>query len=615
MPRARLLALSPALAGAIVLSSACGGGSEPPAVGRQVAAVDAAGTWAPSAGCPPVAVPDGDFDLLGDQRACKGGRIVLETNSYPTHLSYYGPERDHNLKVDYAGAMFLPLVRTHPTTLVNIPQIASSWEELEPGKVFVFHLDPDARWSDGKPVTSADVVATWDLIMAPKVAEVVYKSELDRWNKPDVVDERTVRWSARTASWRNLVLLEDIFIMPAHAVDPATYLEAWRWKPPVTSGPYELGAFESGKFFEFVRKKDWWGEGKRQFVGIYNFDSIYRKVISDDDISFEHAKKGDIDFYLVTKAQRWMEETEFDKIQKGWIQKQKMYHREPQAPNQMAFNLTDPVFSDVRVRKGMFWLYNREYLHDQLFYHQYKNKSSYFANSIYENPANEKVTFDPEKGLALLAEAGWSQKDKDGVLVKDGRRFEFDFLYIHPSAERVYTPIQETYRKYGIKMNLKLIQPSAWIKVCDEKQFRMVYSNFGSTSFPKPRDLFHSEFADKPTTANLTHFKDPRVDALIDAYEAESDLAKRAELIRELDGIVYAAFPYLLGWYSDNYRLLWWDKFGMPDWISWPTMDIRYTLWATWWHDEARAKRLEAAMASGTSVPRPPPENTAWKSQ
>lgn len=602
---------------AALLNGACPTGSPPEAPSPGVATTSGAGpgsgsAWAPSEGCPPVPVPDGDFELLGDPRACKGGRIVLETNSYPTHFSYYGPERDFNLQVEYCEAFLNTLVTVHQNTLEIVPELATL-EETERGRVFIFHIDPDARWSDGNPIVAEDVIKTWDVIMEPAVTEVVYKQELERFEKPVKVDDKTVRWEAKEASWRNILLLADVYIYPAHLTDPKTFLTDWRWKPLAYSGMYELGAHETGKFIELVRRKDFWGAGKRQFIGLGNFDSIYRKIIDNDDTAWEHMKKGDIDYHLVTRAQRWVEDMNFDKIQKGWIQKQRMWMREPQVPARMAFNLEHPIFKDPKVRRGLFWLYDREYLHDQIFYGEYLSKNSYFANSIYENKDNEKITFNPEKGLALLAEAGWTQRDKDGTLMKDGRRLEFDFIYIHPSAERAFTPIQETFRKYGVKMNMKIVQPTAWSKLMDAKEFELVYANWGPSSFPDPRHLWHSERAKQNNTSNVTRFADPRVDALIEQYEAEFDLEKRAELVRQIDGLLYEQTPYLLDWYSASWRNTWWDKFGMPEWCTWATLDIRFSIWQTWWYDEARAKRLEEAIASGKSVPQAPPENTTWK--
>jgi microcin C transport system substrate-binding protein len=608
--------LLPAACAAALLTAGCPGGGSPPeappAAASAASAAPAASEWKPSEGCPPVPVPDGDFDLLGDPRACKGGRFVVDTNSYPTHLSYYGPERDFAHLAVYGEGFLNTLVQINPNTLQPMPELAT-WEEPVQGKVFVFHIDPDAKWSDGKPIVADDVLMTWAVAMEPSVGDIQFQSDFALFERPVKVDERTVRWEAKQASWRNIQILSNVFILPAHATNPKTYAKEWLWTPPVYSGMYEVGAYEEGKFFEMVRRKDFWGEGKRQFIGVGNFDSVYWKVIENDDLVYEFFKKGEIDYYLVIKSQRWAEETEIDKVQKGWIQKQRMYMREPEVPARMAFNLEHPIFKDPKVRRGLFWLYDREHLHEELFFNEYRNKNSFFENSIYANPDNEKITFNPEKGLALLEEAGWTQRDTDGILMKDGKRLEFEFIYLHPNEDRILTPVQETFRKYGVSMKLKLVQPPAWSKVMDAKEFEMVYANWGRTPFPDPRQLWHSSLAHVPATANVTRFDDPRADALIEEYEREFDLQKRADLLRRLDALLYEQTPYLLDWYTNNWRNMWWDKFGMPTWVSWASIDIRYTHWQTWWHEPAREARLKGAMEAGRSLPRGPAEATAWK--
>ena len=565
--------------------------------------------------CDPVDVPDGDFELMGDPRACLGGEIVMETNSFPSHLNHYGPERSASHKNRYSELMHNTLISVHRNTLEIVPELASSWEEIDGGKELVFHIDPDARWSDGKPVTAQDVKFTMDLIFNPAVVEVVYKISLENtgYVGTEVLSDATVKIKFDRSSWSNIIGMEDYFIMPSHAIDPETYLEDWRFSVPVHSGEYELGPYEEGGYISFDRKKDWWGNGKRQFIGKGNFDRVTWKYIRDSDLAFQAVKKGDIDFGLISKAQRWAEECDFDKTQKGWIQKVKMYQQQPEVPSQMAFNLEHPLFKDVRVRRGLMYLYNREYLIEELFFNQYTTKQSYWANSVYANPNNEHVSFDPRKGLKLLAEAGFTEKDTDGVLMRNGERLEFTFIYIHPTSDRVYTPIQETFRKYGVKMDLQLIAPSAWIKVMEKKSFEMVYSNWGSTPFPSPRSIWHSAGADQDNSNNVTRFRNDEVDRLIDEYEAEPELAKRIRIIQQMDAILYREQPYLLDWYAAFFRVLFWDKFGMPEWMAYAMQDIRDTCWLVWWYEPGRAERLEKARAADAPVPRRPEEHTYWK--
>ncbi|MEM7246738.1 MAG: ABC transporter substrate-binding protein, partial [Acidobacteriota bacterium] len=366
--------------------------------------------------CDPVPVPDGDFELMGDPRACKGGEFVMETNSYPTHLNHYGPERSASHKYRYSELMFNTLVKVHPNTLEIIPELAHRWEEIDGGREIIFHIDPDAKWSDGKPITSKDVAHTFDMIFHDKIVEVVYKTSLENtgWIGTEVIDEHTIKCKWDRSSWGNIIGMEDFFIMPAHAIDMDTYLEEWIFEPKVVSGMYELGPYEEGSYFSFIRRDDFWGEGKRQFIGMGNFDRITWKYYRNSDLYFEAVKKGDIDFALITRAQRWAEDCDFERVQKGWIQKVKMYQRQPEVPSQMAFNLEHPIFKDRKVRKALMWLYDREYLIEELFYDQYASKQSFWANSVYANPDNEEISFNPRKALELLAEAGWTKKDTDG---------------------------------------------------------------------------------------------------------------------------------------------------------------------------------------------------------
>ncbi|MFN7975456.1 MAG: extracellular solute-binding protein [Acidobacteriota bacterium] len=551
----------------------------------------------------------------GDPKALKGGKFVQWTNSYPTHLNYYGPDRDATLAYLYAEAFFSPLINVHLNTLEYVPCAASSWEVSEDQKTIVFHMDPDAKWSDGKPITAQDVAFTIDLIRNPKVNELQIKADLDHYfpDKPEVIDDRTIKFVGKESTWRNLLFFAGAPIYPAHAVNPETFLEDWKFTVPVLSGPYQLGKYEKDNFITLDRRKDFWGEKKRWAIGTYNFDSIVTKVVLEENLAFEKLKKGEVDFFLVTRAQMWHEECDFDKVKKGWIQKTRMKTKQPEVPSQMAFNLTHPIFKDVKVRKALFWLLDREQLHDQLFFNEYVNKNSYFPNSPYENPSNEKVSYNPEKGKALLAEAGWTKKDKDGILMKDGKRLEFEFIYIHPDAERVYTPLQESFRKNGVKMNLKLMAPPAWIKVSQKKDFELIYANWGPTAFPEVRDQWHSERADLNDTNNIGRFKNPEVDKLIDEYEKEPVLEKRFEILQKMDAIIYDQCPYLLDWYADNWRLLWWNKLGMPEWLTYATLDPREIAWKVWWFDPEKAARLEDAQKNGKELPLAPENSDYWK--
>jgi len=129
-----------------------------------------------------------------------------------------------------------------------------------------------------------DVVATYDLIMAPEVTEVVFKTELEKWKRPRSSMTRPSggRRTRRRGGTSTRSVTSSSTRPPDRSQDLPRRLEVDAARD---HRPYTLGASESGQYFEMVRVKDWWGAGKRQFIGLFNFDSIYRKVINEDDIT------------------------------------------------------------------------------------------------------------------------------------------------------------------------------------------------------------------------------------------------------------------------------------------------------------------------------------------
>jgi microcin C transport system substrate-binding protein len=126
-----------------------------------------------------------------------------------------------------------------------------------------------------------------------------------------------------------------------------------------------------------------------------------------------------------------------------------------------------------------------------------------------------------------------------------------------------------------------------------------VYSAWGAGSpFPDPRPEYHSTMADQLNTNNISGFKDKRIDDICDKYEAEFDPAKRAALLRDLDGILTSQYQYVLLWYGQD-RIAYLNKFGMPKGTFSRIGDYLGSLAPgipqLWWIDPVKAQKLEQA--------------------
>jgi microcin C transport system substrate-binding protein len=550
-------------------------------------------------------VTNDDFPLIGDPNAKKGGTLRYGINSYPATFRIHGPNSHTVSNTMMSGLVYQTLIEVHPITLDIIPSLAEAWEIKEDKKTFLFRLNSKARWADGKPVTPEDVVFSWELTTDPKTQDPQLADIYNRFERPEIVDKYTVKFVAKSLHWRNFLFCGGLEILPAHTFQGKDYLKEFNWKLPNGSGPYKIEKFRKGQNIILKRRDDFWAKDERAYKGLYNFDQIKFIVVRDRNLEFEKFKKGEFDFYIVNIARQWVNDTNFDKVQKGWIQKRKVFTFEPNGVYGLAMNMRRPPFDDLRVRKALAYLYNRQLFMEKLFFNEYFYMDSYYPGSIYENPNNEKIEYDPEKARKLLAEAGWKDRNEQGVLVKDGKSFTVTLMYFSKGSERHLTIFQEDLKKVGIELNLKFLDPSTMFKLIDERNYDMASMGWNSLLFPNPEPSYHSKYADIEQTNNITGIKNSRIDEIIEAYPEMFDVNDRVKALQELDGLVYNEHPYVLNWYAPHYRALYWNKFGMPDYyfIKFTELGAYNSILWHWWYDEEKDKALKEAMENDTALP------------
>ena len=646
----RVVATSALVAFLITLSVACGGDPGPEA--ERTGATPAAGGGASpranvsmdkndypvfpdadSGADPAVSAEDGgrgftgegwetntEFDLIGDPRAIKGGTISHDATDFPGTLRVFGPDTT-TFNTFVHDLVYQPLLGLHPTTQEFIPALATHWQVSDDLSLYRFRLNPNARFSDGIPVTAEDVVATWDLIMDPNTQEPNYRSVFERYERPVAESKYIVSVRSKDPSWRNLSDLAGLWIMPAQFIrtfEEGTYLREYNFMLMPGSGPYTITEqdIDRGNRITIRRRNDYWAEGHRSSVGLYNFEEITEIVVRDRNLAFEMAKRGDLDFYLVTRAQMWVQELEFEQIQMGWMQKRKIFTQEPQGIAMLAFNTRVAPFDDIRVRQAMTLLYNREQLIEKLFFDQYLPQNSIYAGSVYENVNNPKNEYNPQRAIELLREAGYTERDDQGVLLRNGQPLSIELIYGSQQSEPFLTIFQEDLRRVGISLNLRFLTYATLIKLLDERQFQFVSVAYSASKpFPTPRTMYHSSQAELQASNNLSGFKSERADEIIEAYDIEGDLDTRIELIRELDGIVANSYVYIMEWYAPYHRFAYWNKYGQPEsYLSRVGMGLSgyFDPFIMWWHDPAKEAALNQARRDNVALEVGPSEVRYW---
>ncbi|MCB0713003.1 MAG: ABC transporter substrate-binding protein [Ignavibacteriae bacterium] len=558
-----------------------------------------------------------DFPYLADERAVKGGSISLSITDFPITFRAYGKDENSQITRLIHGFVYEPLITVNPLTLEFAPALASHWKVGDDGQTFWFRIDPRARFSDGTPVTTEDVVATYDLALDPRILSPYTNTFYEGFDPPEAVSPYIFKVRGVGSGWKNLLYFGGTSILPAHVIGHLNgdeYIEEYNYTMPTGSGPYEVKTenVRKGRAITLTRRKDWWRKDDPIFKSWYNFDSITFVVVVDERLQLEKFKKGKFDLYLITRAQWYEEEFNDEPVNRGLIQKRKIYNDEPQGVSGLVFNMRKPPFDNPKVREAFTYLFNREGLVKNLMYGQYLMTNSYYPGSVYENPNNPKVTYNPEKGAALLVEAGYTTRNKEGILEKDGKPLVIE-MPIVDNWVRVMTPVQQEWKKAGIKLEFRQVDYPIQFKLLNERNFDIAFMSWGGLLYPNPKSSFHSELADIPNTNNLAGFKNRVADSLINLELVTFDLSKRVQIIRQLDSILVASHQYALAWYAPFTRVAYWNKFGHPDFYIGRTSDWRSIL-SLWWYDPDKAALVERGKDDPTmTLPTGSSEVYFWK--
>ncbi|NLY89665.1 MAG: ABC transporter substrate-binding protein [Firmicutes bacterium] len=534
----------------------------------------------------------------------KTDELTLHTSEFPKSFNYYV-----NNSVDAAQVfdlVYATLMELDDKTLEYQPLIAESWSISPDQKEITVKINPAAEWSDGTPITAEDVKFTYDVIMNPENLTSVIRMYLGRLNPPEIIDERTVKFTAKTVHYKNLEVVAGFNILPKHLMEGKDFNKEFNMSLPGGSGPYDLTEIKEGRYYVLTRKENYWADQLPHRQGTYNFKRIRFRVMNPV-VAFEAFKKGEFDIYTEITAKRWVNDTDSEHFEKNWLVKQKIYNYAPRGFQGLALNMRRPLFQDLRVRRAIAHLLNRELILEKIMYGEYKPLTSYWPY-LYEKgeKSNPLIEFNPEQAKSLLREAGYDRLDQTGYLVNEtGRRLEFSVAYVSEESEKFLTVFVEDCKNAGVKVNLERYSWATLIKKMDQYDFDAVMIGWSGTLFPDPEQLWHSRHINEPGGSNLPAYQNPEVDRLIDSLPPIYDPAKRAEIIKKIDRIIYQDVPYLLFWEADYSRIFYKNIFGRPETVfsKYGSGIIKY-----WWIDPEKAERYQRAVKSRQALPAEPVE-------
>ena len=269
--------------------------------------------------------------------------------------------------------------------------LAKSVETDDARSYVTFHLDPKARFADGKPVTADDVLFSWELLRDKgRPNHRQYYSKVAKTEAPDPL---TVRFDFGGANDRELPLILGLMpVLPRHAVDPATFEET-TMTGPIGSGPYRVTAVKPGASVTLTRNPDYWGRDLPANRGLWNFDEIRLDFYRESNGQFEAFKRGLYDFRVEHEPLRWHDGYDFPAARSGEVIRDTIKTGMPQPSEFLVFNTRRPIFSDIRVRQALTLLFDFEWINRNYFFGLYTRSAGFFAGSelsAYGRPADDR---------------------------------------------------------------------------------------------------------------------------------------------------------------------------------------------------------------------------------
>jgi microcin C transport system substrate-binding protein len=482
----------------------------------------------------------------------------------------------------------------------------------------IFHINPNARFQDGKPITADDVVFSFNTFFDKGVPQ--FKEYYKNVETVEALDTHRAKFTLKVANKELLVDLGGLTILPTHYWQERDFAEP-STEVPLGSGAMTISDYKVGQYVIYKRLDDYWAKDLPVMKGQLNFDFIRYDFYRDETVALEAFKAGEYDFRRESIAKNWATLYTGSQFDKGYILKEEIPHEIPQGMQALVFNIQRPFFQDRRVRAALTYALDFEWMNKNLFYDQYTRTRSYFQNTKYEAkglPSEEELEilepfrgkipdevftqeYNPPKtdgsgnirsqirqALQLLKEAGWVVKDKKVVNAETNEPLEFEVLLYSSSMERIVIPIQKNLERMGVTMNIRMVDTTQFINRYRERDFDMISGGYSARHYPDSnlKIAWRSEFID--STYNAAGVQDEVVDALLDGIEAsQEDEEALLHYGHAFDRVLTWNHYVMPQWHLSKFRVAYWNKFTRPE-IR-PKYDLGLF---TWWIDPDKEAQL-----------------------
>ena len=446
---------------------------------------------------------------------------------------------------------------------------------------FTFRLRPEARFSDGSPVTAEDVVFSMETLRDK--GRPNFKNSYSKIDKIETPDTRTIVFS-QTAGDRELPLIVGLMPVLSKRFWADRIFDATTLDPIAGSGPYVIGEIKAGETVIFRKNPDYWGKGLAITRGLWNFDSVRFDYYRDANAAFEAFKTGQADVRIETDPTRWATGYDFPAAIEGKIVRETVAQRSPAPASGFAFNTRRKPFEDARVREALIMAFDFEWANANLFSGAYKRTHGYysgsdlsskgkpmddrekailgdaaaslradFADGSYQLPVSDGSGRDRKvlrKAVGLLAEAGWTVTDA-GLTNGAGEQFAFTISVQNKDQEKIALHYQRTLRNIGIRADVRVVDSAQFAAIQKSYDYDMIPATWFNSLSPGNEQTFYFGSGGKTAqgTRNYPGIADPSVDRAIEAMLNATSREDFVAAVHAEDRLLVSGF-YIVPFYD-----------------------------------------------------------------
>ena len=476
--------------------------------------------------------------------------------------------------------------------------IAEAIEVPDDRSSITFHLNPKARFSDGRPITADDVIFSHALLK--KRGRPNLRTYYAKVGETVKLGERSVRFTFLPGGDREMPLILGLMpVLPRHLLSPDTF-EKTSLQPMIGSGPYVVAAIDPGRSITYRANPDYWGRDLPVTRGRFNFAEMRFEYFRDASALLEAFKIGQIDLRVEEDPAMWATAYAFPAVADGRVIKAELPIALPAGMSALAFNTRRGTFKDQRVRQALIRLFDFEWINRNLYHGLTRRTQSFFERSPLSSngkPADaaEQALLKPFPGavkpeilegtfampasdgsgrnrdnqqaaLSLLADAGYTLR---GSRMTDarGRQLQMEILAATRSQERLLVSYADALKALGIAARVRQVDSTQYQARIKSFDFDMIQASWPSSLSPGNEQLFRwsSKAADTQGTFNYPGVKSPAADALIEAMLAAREPEAFVSSVRALDRVLLSGDYVLPLFHLPKQWIAYWHQLKRPE--------------------------------------------------